>query len=219
MVVGVVVNPIAGSGRARREWPGIERVLRSRLGSLDVKQTSEPGEACDLARQLAMAGAELVIATGGDGTVSETVDGLMQAREATGHATDLAVVPVGTNTDLARGLGLITDIERLAQRILDGERRTIDAGRVCFVNDEGALASRHFINVASLGVSGPTDRAVNSAKSSGRFSGELVLLFQTLRELMRYKFQDVRVSVDDGEPIEARVALVAVANAPSSGAA
>jgi diacylglycerol kinase (ATP) len=217
MAVGVVVNPVAGSGRMRREWPKIEHVLTKSLGQLDVKQTSGPGEACDLARQLAMDGAELVIAAGGDGTVSETVGGLLQAREATGQGADLAVVPIGTGTDLARGLGLVADVETIAARIAGGEQRTIDAGRVCFVNDDGLLTSRHFVNIASLGVSGPTDRAVNAAKRSGYLSGRLVFLFHTVREMLRYRFQDVRVTVDDGEPIEARIALIAVANAPYFG--
>lgn len=217
MVVGVVVNPVAGSGRMRSKWPRIEEVLAGRLGPLDVKETGGRGEACDLARQLAMAGAELVIAVGGDGTVSETVDGLLQAHEATGRTAHLAVVALGAGSDLARGLGLVADIETIAARIATGERRTIDAGRVCFVNDDGALASRHFINIASLGVSGPIVRAVNSAKSSGRLSGKPLFLFHTVRELIRCKFQDVRISVDDGEAIETQIALVAIANAPYFG--
>jgi len=217
MAVGVVVNPVAGSGRMRRRWPDIERVLTRALGALDVKETSGPGEACDLARQLSMDGAELVIAAGGDGTVSEAVDGLLQARTATGNAADLAIVPVGTASDFARGLGLAADIEGLAARIAAGDKRTIDAGCVNYVGDGGALASRHFINIASLGLSGPTDRAVNAARSGGYFSGKLVFLFHTVRELLRYKFQNVRVTVDSGEPIEARIALVAIANAPYFG--
>jgi diacylglycerol kinase (ATP) len=217
MAVGVIVNPVAGNGRMQREWPRIEKALTSRFGPLNVKKTSGPGEACNLAWQFAMDGAELVVAVGGDGTVSETVDGLLQAREVEGRSADLAFVPVGTGLDFARGLGLSVDFEELAARIADDERRRIDVGRVCYINDEGALASRHFVNIASLGISGPIDRAVNSAKGSGRFSGKLVFLAHTVRELIRYKFQHVRVAVDEGEPIEARVALVAVANAPFFG--
>jgi diacylglycerol kinase (ATP) len=217
MAVGVVVNPVAGSGRMRRRWPHIQQVLTRQLGPLDIKQTSAPGEACDLARQLSMDGAELVIAVGGDGTVSETVDGLMQARQANGHAADLAVVPIGTGCDFARGIGLVADVDKLAARIAGGEKRMVDAGCVSYVDDDGALASRHFVNIASLGLSGPTDRAVNAAKSGGYFSGRLVFLFHTVREMLRYKFQNVRITVDGGAPIEARIALVAIANAPYFG--
>jgi diacylglycerol kinase (ATP) len=217
MSVGVVVNPVAGGGRMGRRWPAIEPLLTARLGPLTVMKTDAPGETCDLARQLAMDGAKLVIAAGGDGTISDCVSGLMQAREATGQATDLAIVPVGTGSDLARGLGLEADAGKIAARIADGQRRAIDIGRISFVSDDGALHSRCFVNVASLGVSGPIDRAVNAAKSGARMSGTPVFLYHTVRELIRYRFRDVRVTIDDGQSIEARIALVAIANAPYFG--
>jgi diacylglycerol kinase (ATP) len=217
MAVGVVVNPVAGSGRMGREWPRIEQALAARLGPLTVLKTDGPGESCDFARQLAMDGAELVIAAGGDGTISEVAGGLLQSRAATGRATDLALIPVGTGSDFARGFGATDDVESLAVRIAEGKRRAIDAGCVNFVNDDGALASRHFINIASLGASGPTARAVNAAKSRGASLGKLAFLFHTVRELIRYRFQEVRVTVDDAEPIEAAIALVAIANTPYFG--
>jgi diacylglycerol kinase (ATP) len=217
MAVGVVVNPVAGGGRMGRRWPKIEPVLAARLGPLTVVKTDEPGETCDLARQLAMDGAELVIAAGGDGTVSDAVSGLMQARAYSGKMAELAIVPVGTGSDFARGLGLVAEVELLASRIANGEKRTIDAGRVSYITDEGALHSRCFINIASLGVSGPIGRAVNAARRGGRVPGTPLFLFHTIRELVRYRFQEVRVTVDDGEPIEARVALVAIANGPYFG--
>lgn len=214
MAVGVVVNPVAGSGRMGRLWPSIEETLAARLGPLIVMKTDATGETCDLARQLAMDGAELVVAAGGDGTISEVAGGLMQAREANGSTAELAIIPVGTGSDFVRAIGIDAEIGRAVERIAGASKRAIDVGRVGFVNDDGALASRWFVNIASLGVSGPTDRAVNGAKSKGRFSGKLVFLFHTVRELIRYRFQDVRVTVDGGEAIEARIALVAIANAP-----
>jgi len=217
MAVGVVVNPVAGGGRMGRRWPKIEPVLAARLGPLTVIKTDAPGETCDLARQLAMDGADLVIAAGGDGTISDAVSGLMQARADSGKMAELAIVPVGNGSDFARGLGLVADAERLADRIAKGEKRAIDAGRVSYVTDEGALHSRCFINIASLGVSGPVDRAINTARGGGRISGGALFLFHTMRELIRYRFQEVRVTVDDAEPIEARIALVAIANAPYFG--
>ena len=90
--------------------------------------------------------------------------------------------------------------------------RRIDAGRISYVDDHGALASRHFINIASLGLSGATDRAVNADKRKGTISAKALFLWRTVVEFIRYRFQDVRITVDDGEPVEARMALVAVAN-------
>jgi YegS/Rv2252/BmrU family lipid kinase len=212
MAVGVVVNPVAGSGRMRRELPLLRDALSEYFPDLDVRETQAPGDAAHLACMLAKEGAPLVIAAGGDGTVSEVVDGLLWARNEGGAATQLGILPVGTGSDLARGLGLSGELPALVKKLAESPGRKLDAGRVDYTDDHGALASRHFINITSLGLSGPTVRAVNAVKSSGRMSGKLVFLWHTIREMLRYRFQDVRITVDGGEPVEARIALVACAN-------
>ena len=128
------------------------------------------------------------------------------------HHAQLGIIPAGTGSDLARTLQLASEPEKALAAIAAGGTRKIDAGRVSYVGDDGRLASRHFINIASLGLSGPTDRAVNAAKRSSKTAGKLVFMFHTIRELLRYKFQDVVVSVDDLPPVFARIAVVAVAN-------
>ncbi|HTV68998.1 MAG TPA: diacylglycerol kinase family protein [Rhizobiaceae bacterium] len=212
MKVGVVVNPVAGNGRMNALWPEIHGALGDHFSDMQIVKTDAPGDAIGIARDLALDGKHLVIAAGGDGTVSETVDGLLQARESGGPVAELGIMTVGTGSDLARGLGIEGSVSALARRIAEARVRPVDAGRVAFIDDHGALHTRHFINIASLGVSGTTDRAVNAAKSGGRMSGKMVFLWHTVRELIRYRFQNVRITVDDGEPVEATIALVACAN-------
>ncbi len=212
MNVAVVVNPVAGGGRMRSAWPAVKAALEAHFGDLSVGETRAPGDAAALARKFAGEGADLVISAGGDGTVSETVDGLLMGRNDGMRLPALGIFPIGTSSDLARGLGIAGDVAAIAARIAQSGGRRLDAGCVSYVDDHGALHSRHFINIASLGLSGPTDRAVNAAKSGGRMSGKAVFLFHTVREMIRYRFQDVRVTVDDQPPMEARIALVACAN-------
>ncbi|TIP54927.1 MAG: diacylglycerol kinase family lipid kinase, partial [Mesorhizobium sp.] len=82
------------------------------------------------------------------------------------------------------------------KQIADAKGRRIDAGRVCYIDDHGALASRHFINIASLGLSGATDRAVNADKRKGRVSAKALFFWRTVLEFVRYRFQDVRITID-----------------------
>ena len=170
------------------------------------------GDAERLALDFAALGYDLVIAAGGDGTASEVADGLLQAAGEQGRRPDLALLPCGTGIDFARGLGLPRDLDRLIERIAKAKGRAVDAGRISYVDDHGALASRHFINISSAGLSGATDRAVNADKRKGRVSAKALFYWRTVAEFIRYRFQNVRITVDDAEPIEARVALVAVAN-------
>lgn len=218
MSVGVVVNPIAGGGRMRREWPAIAQDLTRHFGTISIEETQAAGDACTLARKLALTGASLVIAAGGDGTISEVVDGLLQARAEAGSVPELGIVPIGTGCDLARCLGIDTSVDGAAARIAQAKPRLIDAGRVDFIDDHGALASRHFVNITSLGLSGPAARAVNGAKRDGAMAGKSVFLWHTVKEIIRYRFQTVRVTIDDAVAFEGSIALVAIANGRYFGA-
>lgn len=210
--VAVILNPIAGGGRLTREWPALAAAMRRHFGTFELRETQACGDAERLAIDLAATGFDLIVAAGGDGTASEAADGLLQAAtEGAGHA-ELAVIPCGTGKDFARGLGLPRDPDMLIKHIAATPGRKIDAGSISYIDDHGALASRHFINIASLGLSGATDRAVNADKRKGRVAAKALFYWHAVAEFARYRFQEVRITVDDSDPFEAGTALVAVAN-------
>jgi diacylglycerol kinase (ATP) len=210
--VGVVLNPVAGGGRIKRDWPAAAAALKQHFGVVELRETQAEGDAERLALDFAASGFSLVIAAGGDGTASEVADGLLQAGEEHGHTAELGLIPAGTGSDFARTLGLPHDVEATVKRIAEAKGRAVDAGRIAYVDDQGALASRHFINIASLGLSGVIDRAVNADRRKGRVSAKALYYWRTVFEFARYRFRDVKITVDDAEPFEARVALIAVAN-------
>jgi YegS/Rv2252/BmrU family lipid kinase len=208
MTVGVVVNPAAGGGRLSAAWPDLQAMLEAKLGALSVLRTSGPGEGKRLAELHVRNGAELVIAAGGDGTANEVVDGLLAA----GGGPQLGVIAVGTGRDFIRTLGGHADLRAAVEAIGSGRTRRIDAGRVSYRTDNGTSESRHFLNVASLGVSGPTVRAVNRSKQGRQVHGKLAFYYHTVVELLKYRPQQVRVRFEDGETVEVETALVVVAN-------
>ncbi|MER9270202.1 diacylglycerol kinase family protein [Mesorhizobium sp. M0643] len=212
MKVAVVLNPIAGGGRLKRHWPEVAASLKRHFGDFELRETQAEGDAERLALDLAAIGFELVIAAGGDGTASEVADGLLKAFRESGRTAELGLLPCGTGIDFARGLGLSNNVDLTLKRIAEAKPRKVDAGCISYVDDHGALASRHFINIASLGLSGATDRAVNADKRKGKVSAKALFYWRTVWEFLRYRFQDVAITIDDGAPVEARMALVAVAN-------
>lgn len=220
MKLAVVMNPAAGGGRMGRRWPDFAAALARRLDSAEMRETRAPGDAARLARDLALQGFDIVAAAGGDGTISEVADGLLNASAASGlPAPALAVMPAGTGNDFSRTFAIPRDAAACVDAALDRPPRRIDAGRVTFVTDAGERVARHFVSVASLGVSGEIDRVVNASgsKRGGRLSGKALFFVHTLRELLRYRFRDVEIRVDGHEPIVSRIVLVAVANNPSFG--
>jgi diacylglycerol kinase (ATP) len=208
MSVGVVVNPAAGGGRLSAAWPQLAAMLEQRLGPLSVLTTRASGDGRDLAAQHVRNGAALVIAAGGDGTANEVVDGLLLA----GGGPELGVISVGTGRDFIRTLGGHADLAAAVDAIGSGRTRRIDAGRVTYLGDDSRTGTRHFLNVASLGVSGPTVRKVNASKQGRQVHGKLAFYYHTVMELLRYRAQDVRVRFDDGETVDVRTALVVAAN-------
>lgn len=207
MTIGVVMNPIAGGGRMAAVWPAMGAALQDRLGRFDLMRTSRTGDATAMAQRFAEDGKTLVIAAGGDGTAGEVADGILRAR----RDVQIGLLPVGTGRDFARSLGL-TRGGNGVDAIASGRTRALDAGRISYLDDSGRPAERHFVNIASFGLSGPTDRAVNRLKQKGHASGKLIFLYHAVTQLLRYRPLDVRVVLDGSETIEARVAVVAVAN-------
>src|SRR5205814_4899183 len=94
-------------------------------------------------------GTQLIIACGGDGTISEVANGIIEAKKE----VELGILPGGTGSDFRRTLGTPTNIAAAARALRDGRPHKIDAGRVTFVNDQGERETRFFINVASFGMS------------------------------------------------------------------
>lgn len=204
----VVVNPQSRSGSTGRRWSGVERLLRSRLGALEVEATRAPRDAERIAREAARAGVERILVAGGDGTVSEVVSGLLGAD--LGAYTTLGLLPLGTGGDLPRTLGVPRDLERAIDRIASGKTRRIDAGRLRYRDRTGAERTAWFLNVTSFGISGLVDELVTHAPRA--LGGSVAFLLATMRALARYRPGVVRIRADGELLHDGPLVLAAVAN-------
>ena len=79
MIPHVIVNPASASGETAAVWPRLASELRNQLGAFQVSFTEKPGDAVFIAAEAAAKGAELIIACGGDGTVSEVANGILNS--------------------------------------------------------------------------------------------------------------------------------------------
>ncbi len=146
-MTAAIVNPRAGSGAARRRWPRAARMLAERLGPVKVCFTEGPGHATVLARELADAGYDLLIAAGGDGTLNEVVNGILMGS----CDARVGVLPLASGGDFARTLGL-AGLAPAVGALAAGESRHIDVFRARFRSPSGAPAERCFLNAASFGL-------------------------------------------------------------------
>lgn len=133
----IIGNPKAGRNRDNDHLKRCAEILRS--GGLDVEvwPTERPQHATELT---SLAGARLVVAAGGDGTVNEVVNGL--ETDAT-----LGILPLGTANVLARELGLPLNPEAACKRVIAGKERLIDVG----VATDRKGRERRFTCMAGMG--------------------------------------------------------------------
>ena len=191
---------------SERRWASALGPLTDGLGSFDARFTEAPGHARAIAAEESAAGRKLVVALGGDGTISEVADGLVAA----GGTAELGIIPRGTGGDFRRTLGIGKELFAAAEHVRKSRPRSVDVGHVVYVTDAGGESSRHFINVASFGFSSVVARRAND--SSKRLGGRVSFLSAVVRSLATYDNAEVTVSIDGGEARRMTVLLAAVGN-------
>src|SRR5258708_22427338 len=143
----VIVNPASADGATREVWPKYASDLRTHFGPFTVAFTEGIGHGRQLAAEAAKGGTKLIIACGGDGTISEVANGIIESNSE----AELGILPGGTGGDFRRSLKVSTNVATAARTLRDGRTRLIDVGRVTFVNDASERETRSFVNVASFG--------------------------------------------------------------------
>ena len=201
----IIVNPYAGRWKALKSIPAIEAALQREGMPFELVQTEAPEQGIELARQAALDGYSPVVAVGGDGTISEVMNGLVQAA-GDGQAGPLGIIPRGSANDLPVQLGLPLDVDGACRRLREGKERVIDVGRV---ND------RYFDNDVGVGFE---PQVTIEARKIHWLRGTLIYLVAVLRALRSYEQPHMTVEWDDGRASE-RMLLVSVGNGNVTGGA
>ncbi len=102
-----IVNPAAGGHSTNREWPLISKRLIDNGLLFDEVYTEGKGHAIELAMKAANSDYRYIIAVGGDGTINEVVNGILNSTAS--HNTILGIVSTGTTCSFARSLGIPQD--------------------------------------------------------------------------------------------------------------
>lgn len=195
-----IFNPHSGRNRGR---PGLAAAIRDFIAArgldANLRTTDGPGHATELAREAVLTGSEVVVAVGGDGTMNEVAQGLVDTPAA------LALVPCGSGNGLALHLGLPRT--RLDALIL----ATGATGRIAAV-DTGTVNGHPFFNAMGLGFDADVSRRFNRLTRRG-LPAYARVAFGALREL-----RAERCRITCGTRTETLdVLLIAVANSDQYG--
>ena len=191
----VILNPIAGNSRVEDLRPVLEEHFTTAGLSYEIYETTGEEDIAEVARKAREHGADLVVAAGGDGTVSGVVNGLVR------QDVPLGIIPLGTGNGLARAMSIPLDPEQ-ALRLLTEEH-------VIFPIDAMQVGDRYYILNVSAGIS---SRAMRETSPEEKRSKGILAYAQTiLKDLSQPKTSLFNLELD-GLSVQIRAAEVLVAN-------
>ncbi len=208
----IIFNPFSNRGDSKRAIDvALQSLARSGL-DFEVKMTGARGHAIELAKEAALAGTSLVVAAGGDGTVNEVANGLLQAAEGRPGvaATTLGVLPMGSGNDFAWGLGIRGGVDDAVDRLKQGRTQVIDVARAQFDN----APPRYFVNMLGCGFDARVNIEAHKIKRLRGFAIYMAAVLKTL--LIYFEKPVVRLQMDE-QTLETPAFITFIANGPRLG--
>ncbi|MCS6888937.1 MAG: diacylglycerol kinase family lipid kinase [Chloroflexus sp.] len=212
MATTVILNPAAGRGLAGRRRGAIEAELRKHAIEYELVTTHARGGATELAIQAMNRGVSRIVAVGGDGTINEVVNGIIDSRR--GGQVAFGIIPLGTGSDFVKSLPGVRpgDIAGAVQRLANNRLQAIDVGRIRV--EAGRLRlNRCFINGLGMGLDAAV--AVESLKIK-RLRGFAVYLISVFKALATYRPGPMTVRFD-GQRVSRQLFFASVGNGRCQG--
>lgn len=201
-----ILNPRAGNGRVARLWPSLLAKLIEKGISIRTLMTTSAGDATEQARQALAQGVQGLLVVGGDGTLSEVINGCFQDGQLLNPDLQLALLPAGTGSDFIKTAGIPKATQDALACFETGYSQKVDVGRITL----NAGKIRYFINIADAGIGGAVvDRVNHTSKALGGFAS---FLWGTLTTFWDYQNQRTRIVLDHDIELQLRTSNVIVAN-------
>ncbi|MBE6569611.1 MAG: YegS/Rv2252/BmrU family lipid kinase [Ruminococcaceae bacterium] len=196
----LILNPTSGMKKAARNLTEIISVFNRAGYVANVYVTAERGDAVRAVQNLG-GSAELIVCCGGDGTLNETVTGLMEA----GLDTPIGYIPAGSTNDFAGSLHLSSDVIKAAGQIAEGKPTPYDIGK---------WGERYFTYIASFGAF--TKASYATPQNMKNALGHLAYILEGIQELSGIRTEHIRMELDN-EVLEDDYLFGAVCNSTSVG--
>ncbi|MBE0641126.1 MAG: diacylglycerol kinase family lipid kinase [Bacteroidales bacterium] len=199
----VLVNPNAGRRKGEKDWAEISQLLVQAGIPFRAVFTHHRDHASRLSTEYLRKGFRKFIVVGGDGTLNEVVNGLLNQQEVDPLRTCIGMVPVGTGNDWCRFHKIPLDYQGAVDVLKNGRCMLHDVGRISM-----SAVDRFFINMAGLGYDGLVAQKTNEQKDQGK-GGPFSYMFNLIASLFSYRLIDARISLD-GEHINTRLFSLSV---------
>ena len=219
MKTSVIVNRFAHKGGAGLRWPAIKAELEKRLGPFEAQFTQAPGHATQLARAALMRGARRFVAVGGDGTVNETLNGLLDpSGQLLAPEAVLCPIPAGTANELCRALGHGADPSKAydAAAAAATGRRAIDLVRVRCIGAEGRPVERFGYLMAAIGAAALVSQRTSQSRWAKKF-GDVAYMLMAPAVILGFRSRGVAITVDGIDRGTSTLFTALIANTENGG--
>ena len=193
-----IINPISGTGKQTNIEEKISQELDALKFDTFLHYTNSKGHATEIARQLVAEKASIVVAVGGDGTINEIAQALVNS------STILGIIPTGSGNGLARHLSIPQQVNKSLRLLNTLNTKVIDS---CTANDQ------FFINVSGIGY----DAHISHCFAKERIRGMKTYVKLILSEWWTYSVKKYKVIIDETEVYNGKAVQVSFANGTQFG--
>ena len=181
--IHIVFNPAAAGGTAAENK---NRILCEFLNHYETKfkfsETLSGTDTTRIAKEAVESGCEIIIAVGGDGTVNQVVNGILQSSGNMSTKTRLGIISFGTGHGFSQSIGLPDDFDSQIKVIKNDVSRLVDIGKISF---EGDRPDKYFINELQFGIGGKLIESISPLTK--KLLGRYAYGFEAVKTLLNYK--------------------------------
>ena len=177
----IISNPSSGKEKAEQYVSQVQTILEAKQYAVVVNETAGEGDAAHYGLNACKDGCDLVISIGGDGTLHETINGMLDQE----HRPLLGIVPLGTVNDFARALHISLDPDEAIEQLRSEQTRLVDLGMV---------NGRLFANVVAAGSLAEALFSVSSEEKSKL--GSFAYLKEGLKDLVNTPANTLKIEYD-----------------------
>jgi diacylglycerol kinase (ATP) len=204
----IIVNPVAGGGRAGRMREQVARYFADQQRPVEFAASTSTEDFWRIAADAVASRYRYIVALGGDGAFHHLVEA------AVGPNAILGFLPAGNGNDIAEGLGIPRDPIEAAHAFLRSQPKAIDAVRARFINEGSARRDSIFIGAGGLGLDAEAAQLANTKFRD--WPGVTRYIAGALWARRNFRSLELDATMDD-EAWRGRVLFAAVANAPCYG--
>ena len=203
MKTEIIINLTAGGGKPQPHLNTIFKYLEENGFNFNANYTSYSGEATKLAKIAADNNADLIVSVGGDGTVNEIINGIMQSQ----NNPSLGIIPLGWANDFVKSIPIPSNIIEACKILTKGNTKEIDVG---VINNK-----IYFGNICGVGFDAEVAQLANQMKNrhpNWRTLSAFIYVFATVKKLLSpFHCHKVKIKIDQKE-IESKILFIAAGN-------